>query len=829
MADVGDVWTKPASARRWAPALFALTAFTGAALLFAVQPLVGKLVLPLYGGPPAVWTACLLFFQALLLAGYAYAHAATAWLGARRQAALHLVLLLAPLAALPVAVRAAPAAGADPLLSLLLTLAAAVGLPFFVVSATAPLVQKWFAGTGGPAARDPYFLYAASNLGSLLALAAYSTLIEPLLPLSAQGVAWAAGYGVLAALIAACAVVLWRSPAPADKAAVTAPAPAVTAGRRLRWVLLAFAPSSLLMGATAYLAADVASHPLLWLPPLALYLLSFILVFSRPPRALAGRLPAVRRGLAPALPLLVLLLLFLMLSGTQPPGGWAVALHLAVLFVVCLVCHGELAADRPDAARLTEFYLWISVGGVLGGVFNAVLAPMLFAAVAEYPLALVLACLLLPPLGAGRDRPRGARLELTLAAACLLAGLVLAGLRLADGGLDFTHLVNGGWAWPAVVLAAAGIAGAAYVLRRREGRLDRALDFALPFALAVLVVGLVWGVAARAVAEPLTQLAAALRLPPAPALRVVAVGLPAVLCFTFVERPARFGLGAAALTLGVGFCGLFDPSVLYQTRNFYGVLQVTRGIEGIREFYYLYNGTTLHGAEAAEGGGRGGEPVGYYHRGGPIGRVFAEYNAADPPPDVAVVGLGVGGLAAYGRPGQRFVFYEINPAVRAVALQGGYFTYWADAEARGVRLDLVMGDARLALAGRPEDETYGLLVVDAFSSDAIPVHLIDREALDVYLRRLAPRGVIAFHISNLHVDLQPVLANLARDRGLAGLVRHDRGGAPGTAATSWAVLARDKKDLERLRKEGAWEELTPDPAAGVWTDDYSNLWGVLRP
>jgi hypothetical protein len=787
--------------------------------------MVGKLVLPLYGGAPAVWTACLLFFQALLLAGYAYAHAATAWLGARRQAALHLALLLAPLVALPVVVRAAPALGADPLLSLLLTLGASVGLPFFVVSATAPLAQKWYAQTGRPAARDPYFLYAASNLGSLLALAAYPSLIEPLLPLSVQGVAWAVGYGVLAVLILACTVILWRSPPPAPAGGTEAatPAAAVTAGRRVRWVLLALAPSSLLMGATAYLATDVASHPLLWLPPLALYLLSFVIVFARPPRALAGRLPAVRRVLGYALPLLVLLLLFLMLSGTQPPGGWGVALHLAVLFVVCLGCHGELARDRPDPARLTEFYLWVAVGGVLGGLFNAVLAPLLFSAIAEYPLALVLALLLLPA-PADRDRAAGARLELALAAACVLLGLVLAGLRLADGGLDSTRLAGGGWVWPAVVLTAAGVAGPAYVLRRRDGRRDRVLDVALPLALAVLVVGLVWGAGSRAAAAPLAAVPEKVRLP---ALRVVAVGLPALLCFTFVERPVRFGLGAAALPLGVGFCGLFDPAVLWQTRNFYGVLQVTRGMEGNQEYYYLYNGTTLHGQEAAGGAARG-EPAGYYHRGGPAGQVFAEYGDGDPPPAVAVVGLGVGGLAAYGGKGQRFVFYEINPAVRDIALESGYFSYWSDARARGVRLDLVMGDARLALAARPDDEKYGLLVVDAFSSDAIPTHLIDREALDLYLRRLDEGGIVAFHISNLHVDLRPVLANLARDRGLAALVRHDAAGAPGTAATSWAVLARDKKYLEKLRKSPAWEEMAPDPAVGVWTDDYSNLWAVLR-
>ena len=843
-------------------AVFALTLFVSAFLLFLVEPMVGKMVLPLFGGAAAVWTTCLVFFQAALLAGYAYAHASTAWLGARKQAVLHLVLLLTPAAVLPIAVHgAAPAGDANPAPWLLLTLLLACGLPFFAVGATAPLLQRWFADTGHPAARDPYFLYAAGNLGSMLALVGYPFLVEPHLTRAEQRVAWAVGYGALVVLIAGCAVLLWRAP---HASATTLPVTqslagsavqggaldregGVTAVRWFRWVLLAAVPSSLLLGVTAYLTADVTAHPLLWMPPLALYLLSFVLVFSHLPgwvaarilellppqlRSSAGWLLEGRRFWALALPLFVLILLYLMLSGAPLGIGWLLALHLTVFFTACMVCHGELARDRPAADRLTEYFLWLAAGGAVGGLFNAVVAPLAFNAVVEYAIALALACLLLPRLAADKETAWGRRVEVGLMAVFLLLGVLLIGLRLHEGRLDCSRLGDGRWGWHAAALLAAGISGAMYVGRRRDGRRERAADFLLPLGLGLLVVGLVWGVGTATVYALLTRVGG---LDPLTLQKVLAFGLPAVLCFTFVDRPLRFGLGVGAFLLAAGFCGLFDSTVLYQTRDFYGVLQVTRAQESGREYYCLYSGTTLHGQQASAGPDCD-EPLAYYHRTGPIGQFFAACNDdADPPRNLAVIGLGTGALAAYARPGQGLTFYEIDPRTADLCRDDRYFTYWADAEERGAHTKLKLGDARLTLRDESlsGQEKYGILVVDAFSSDAVPTHLIDREALALYLDRLADGGVMAFHISNVHVDLRPVLANLAVDARLAGLVRDDRaGGVPGKAGSTWVVLARKPQDLRRLADGSsgpAWEALRPDPAVGVWTDDYSNLLGVLRP
>ncbi len=579
-----------------------------------------------------------------------------------------------------------------------------------------------------------------------------------------------------------------------------------------------------MLGATTYLSADVAAHPLLWLPPLVLYLLSFILVFSPS----VGRLPDRGRFWVLVLPVLVLLLLFLMLSGAPLGIGWTIALHLAVLFVVCMVCHGELARDRPSAVRLTEFFLWIAVGGVLGGVFNALVAPLAFYAVVEYPLALVLACLLLPPIDAKKESMPSFRVEAGLAVVFAAVGLLLLGLRLYAGGLDASGLAAGRWLWHVAALLAAGATGTVYVLRARDGLRARAMDFLLPLALGVLVVGLLWGVAAPAVYGPLSGIAAALGHRPATLQKAVALGLPAVLCFTFVNRSVRFGLGAGAFLLAAGFCGLFDSTMLYQTRDFFGVLQVTKTQEDGRDYYSLYSGSTLHGRQAVGAGFDRGEPLAYYHRSGPIGQIFAACNGdADPPRDLAVIGLGTGALAAYARKGQKLTFYEIDPRTADFCRDGGIFTYWSDAAERGARLKLVLGDARLTLADEAQSgtEKCGILVVDAFNSDAIPIHLIDREALTVYLDRLADGGVLAFHISNLNLDLRPVLANLARDANLAGLYEEDGGdGVPGKSASTWVVLARRKEDLARLPRErggqngaprAAWEELRPDDAVGV--------------
>ena len=944
---------------------FALTLFASATLLFLVEPMVGKLILPLLGGTPAVWNTCMVFFQGLLLAGYGYAHATTARLGARRQALLHLAVLAAPLpllAAYPLVVRPELVAdgGNNPIPGLLLLLTASVGLPFFVVSASAPLLQRWFASTAHPAARDPYFLYGASNFGSMLALLGYPIVVEPHLTLATQRTAWCFGYALLAALTAGCAAFLWRavpapgSPGPAadgqgvphtkpaesraatprhrhghaarskkvpfrDPAPAAAPplSDAVAWNRRLRWVALSAVPSSLMLGVTTYMTTDIAAIPLLWVLPLALYLLSFIVVFARiPPLAqalivLAGlglvlaafsRLAVGVLGGGPALyaaaavgclallayaglallrlrdpgllhksflvaaPLTVLLLLFLMLSDLIKGGiGYAVAAHLVTLFVVAMACHGELARDRPAPGRLTEYFLWMSAGGVLGGLFNALAAPLLFNGLYEYPLALVAVCFLLPPAGRGAESPWALKADAALAALFLAVGGALLLVRWNADGLPGPGALGlaGNAGWLRAALLGGVTLGAVRVVRASGRRAALYLDVALPLLLGLLVVGLYWGLASQAVWPRLTglleRLPVRLKFLKADQLWVVLTfGVPAVLCYTFIERPFRFGLSVGALVLAVSFCAAADDHwTVYKERSFFGVLRVDTGTDApaddVAEPYRrLMHGTTMHGKQyLAEG--RRGEPLTYYHRTGPVGSLFAAYNT-DPRRPFGVVGLGTGTMASYGRPGQHVTFYDIDPVVRRISYDSDeYFTFVRDARARGVDVSLVMGDARLTMQREEPaaDDKYGVLVVDAFSSDAIPVHLITWEALEMFLGHVRPDGIVFFHISNRYLDLEPVLANFAERGGLTAYVMEDsvtreEEQKTGKAASTWVAVARRPEDLARLestprgeamaaaglvagRLSVPWRRARTDPEVGVWTDDYSNLWSVFDP
>jgi hypothetical protein len=602
----------------------------------------------------------------------------------------------------------------------------------------------------------------------------------------------------------------------------------VTAWQRLHWVGLAFVPSSLMLGATTYITTDVAAIPLLWVLPLGLYLLSFILVFGRPPAW-------VHQVVVLVLPVLVLLVLFLILSGIGKLNViLGILLHGSVLFVAAMCCHGELALRRPAAEHLTEFYLLLSVGGVLGGLFNALLAPLAFNDLYEYPVALILACLLLP--------------------------------RLA-------------WLNPAPAESDRGKAGRRFAL---------VLDFLFPLAVGLLSLGLI-----LTVPDTWTMTRWLDRLAPglvrvsgggagvlAAQVRPVLIhGLPAVLCYLFVDRPLRFGLGVAAFWLAALVPGSWDRSVVHQERSFFGVLKV---INEHGYTAYLMHGTTIHGAQqvrltaterlvmagagvcplaagqpleavtllaAAGDGGRDPrqDPLTYYHRDGPIGRVMAAF--PDPRRNLAVIGLGAGSMAAYAAPGQRLTFYEIDGAVVRLS-EGGpdhkpYFTFLKEAKQRGVDLRVLLGDARLVLE-RTElaaDEKYHLLVVDAFSSDAVPTHLITRQALRLYLGRLAPGGIVAFHTSNRYLDLAPVLGNLAEAEQLASLVMEDTIPQPGKFASTWVLLARDGQDFRGLRpvaedpdpgegsrQSGVWyRDVRRRPSAGVWSDDFSNVLGVFRP
>ncbi len=778
------------------PALFTVTLFVSAFLLFLVQPMVGKMVTPLLGGTPAVWVTCMVFFQALLLAGYAYAHAATARLGTRRQAVLHLGLLLLPLLALPVAVPADwslsdPARPVLPLLGLLLL---TVGLPFFVVSTGGPLLQRWFAATGHPRSADPYFLYAASNLGSMLALLGYPFLLESQAGLAEQSRLWAAGYGLLVLLVAACAVVVLRT-APADPAPErpAEPRQPLPWSRRLRWVLLAFVPSSLMLSVTTYLTQDIAAIPLLWVLPLALYLLTFILVFSR--RTLLP-LPVVLRWL----PLVALVIAFVLLSEATEPVRVLIGIHLIGLFWVGTACHGLLAADRPEVGHLTEFYLWLSAGGVLGGLFNAVVAPLVFSSVLEYPVVLVLACLLRPaPAPVLRRRP----------------------VRRPEPALALVPAAAASATEPApwsVAPASAENGGSAEKPERDPEPLRRRLDFALPVVLGVITAGLVLG-------------CQALRVEPGPKSWAWMFAVPAVICYTFLDRPLRFGLGVAALLAAGGLYEGMLGEVLYRTRSFFGVHRVT--LDPTRQFRVLAHGNTVHGRQSVDPA-RKGEALSYYFKNGPVGRVFHALPNDPRPGRVGIIGLGSGTMASYAKKGQHWTYFEIDPAVARIAQDPRLFTFCTDAQARGVELDVVFGDARLTL--QRTDERFGVIVIDAFSSDAIPVHLLTREAMRVYLDRLEEGGFLLFNISNRYLDLEPVLAALAEtsDPPLACLLEDDRSLSDserrkGKAPSQWAVMARQAEYLPPVRgRGGVWLPPKPRPGMPVWTDDFSNLFRVFR-
>jgi hypothetical protein len=748
----------------------------------------------------------MMFFQMALLIGYLYVHATTAWLGARKQAVLHLAVVLLPLLVLPLAVPAdewAPSSEANPIFLLLGLLLVSVGLPFFAISTTNPLVQKWLADTDHPAASDPYFLYRASNLGSVIGLLGYPLLVERELTLDTQGIVWSVGYGLLLILVLASAVMLWRSPRPsvaegeeeaeplagdpvsgggspqtADTPLVAEPREErLTLLRRLRWVGLTFVPSSLMLGVTAFITTDITPIPLLWVIPLSLYLFSFVIVFSP-----SQRMPdLIHKVMVAALPVMMAVLVLTILIELRNPYWLLILLHLLGFFVVAMVLHGEVARDRPPARNLTEFYLWVSVGGFLGGVFNALIAPIAFDTVVEYPLAIILACIFVPGLVLSRllqsDRASGEA-----------SG--------EEGQSREGQEASGGDEEERETLTSSG----SRTLGSR--RLDLALDLALPLVLGLAM----WGISTAIDAYlPVDYISLAWQ---------TLLGLAVGLCLWFAysaTRPIRFGLGIAAilivgtLTSGAG--------ALYEERSFFGVYRVT----GDDQVHTLVFGDTNHGAQVL--GVQPPEPTTYYHPTGPVGQVFDALPEATSRP--AVVGLGTGTMACYNKPGQQMAFYEIDPLVESIARNNNLFTYLRDCPGEN---NVVLGDARLSLADALDGE-YGIIVADAFSSDAIPVHLMTREAVDLYFDKLQSDGVLLMHISNRHLELEPVLGNVAQDAGLVCRAQYDQENesTPGKFVSHWVIMSREEGALGSMADDARWSSCETNPDSPVWTDDYSNL------
>ena len=856
--------------------LFAITLFWSAALLFWVEPMVGKLVLPQLGGAPAVWNTCMVFFQAMLLAGYAAAHWLAGHLSPRAQLATHLALLLVALATLPIALNESAAAPWQhwPTAWLLLQLLLNVGPAFFVLALTTPLLQRWFAASAQAGARDPYFLYAASNLGSFAALLGYPLFIELNWPLREQAWLWMAAFVAMPLLVLACGAKSTRSslaptggegrgegkrlrasqagggdaktsqPTLAEAARpLTLPSPPVGArgihsGRRLHWAVCAAVPSSLLLGVTTFITTDVASMPLLWVIPLALYLLTFVFVFAR--RQLFSS-----RLLSRALPIGALALAYQMCAGLSEPAWLVMGLHLVVFFIAAMVCHARLAADRPEPERLTEFYLWMSLGGVLGGLFNTLLAPVLFNSVVEYPLALVAACWL--------------RVETTRVAVNVRATVAAAALPhpnplpLGEGTATSAHrATEHASSNPALAASLPLPAGEG----RGEGK--RALQSIASNPASNIqhpASDLVWPAALAVLTAALAALLPPTKLVPNQIQSVVIFGLPLLLCFLLVDTPRRFALGLGAVFLGSAFFTGGFGKTLHVERNFFGVTRVTLSPNG--DARQIVHGRTIHGRQFLDAA-RAAEPLTFYHREGPLGDVFKVFGARagglqppsaglathdatvlpqptdggfkPPAQHVGVIGLGAGSMAAYARAGERWTFYDIDPSVLRIAQDTNFFTYLARSAAAETKL--VEGDARLRLR-EAADGGYDLLVLDAFSSDAIPVHLITREALELYLRKLAPTGILAFHISNRYLDLEPVLANLARELRLVALGCDDMSltdaeFATGREQSHWVVMARGADGLAGFQRRTRWSPLSPDPRVGVWTDDFSSPLRVIQ-
>jgi hypothetical protein len=751
-------------------ALFGLASFLAAVLLFSVEPMIGKMVLPVFGGTPAVWNTCLAFFQGMLLCGYLVSHGIshTGWAVLRRVSVSYLLGLTALLAVgylmQPIELRLdidqQASSDGNPTLVLLGALSAWAALPLIMVSATAPLVQSWFALTGHPRAADPYFLYAASNAGSLLALLAYPLVIEPNLGLTTQSHLWRTGFLILAMLVLPCGLVARRSsrsrplrkvthdpesgmdrgPGQAETRRATGLAWAIW----LRWLVLVFIPSSWLMGVTAYVTTDLASIPLLWIIPLALYLLSFILAFAR-----SGAI--VVRTAVCSLPYIIVALVLVMSAGFVHLV-W-IPLHLLAFFAGSLACHGALAESRPPTRFLSMFYVTIALGGFLGGIWSAIVAPVIFHRVVEYPLVVVLACLVAP------------------------------GIQAGECGRN--------WQEPLSDLLYAGVVFlvTATVATNQAG-------------LGESVLGVV-GV-------------------------IVVSGLGILSCVRARRRPFRFALVVAAVLTAGALAPGANGRLLHIERNFFGVVRVNHDAK--RNVNRLFHGSTLHGQQSLEPPLRR-EPSTYFSRSGPIGQVFSamERRLNQPGARIAIVGLGAGTLASYARPGQHWTFYEIDAAVERIARDPRFFTYLRDCEADAV--DIILGDARQRLQGAADD-CYQLIVLDAFSSDAVPVHLLSREAIRLYRAKLAAGGLLAFNLSNRYLDLDPVMGRQASDAGLACRVRYDLHVTDdekqaGKQASIWAVMTANEADLGSLTADARWQPPSLRSGSAVWTDDYSDLASYL--
>jgi hypothetical protein len=809
--------------------VFTTTTFLSALLLFSVQPMFAKMVLPILGGSPSVWAVAMLFFQAGLLAGYCYAHILIRMLPRRLGGLIHMALSALALLALPIGIPASfgePPPG-DPALWQLALFAAGVGLPFLAVSANAPLLQAWFAASGHPHARDPYFLYGASNLGSLIALLAYPLVLEPAFGVTALSRIWAAGFVALVALLLLSALSIRTGAAPAGAAQTTSERdPAPSLGRRLGWIGLAFVPSALLTAFTNHITMDVASAPLLWVLPLAIYLFTFVLVFRERPIALIPAALVFALGTAAFWPflgsrlfglevsnagqiaaglvagfgfiivlklllrassmdgmrtvhMLALILALLALSQTEHESWFVTAsTGVAVFFAATMVAHRTLYETRPPASRLTEFYLLMSLGGVLGGLFAALIAPRIFPQVFEYPLLLALSVACRPGALSLNFRREGRDDLLALwvvAAGAILAIVWLPQLLGALPTIDSDEVPASAW-W---IRGLVEIYSSFLVTAAEWG------PAAVLCALFALVMLVVWR-------HPTRQL-------------VTALGM----CAAVVLLPSGVRRADAQ-------------------RSYFGVYRVYPS----GQYNILTHGTTLHGAQKMrdESGAAAPDPTPgtYYYPESPMARavklVRENVSAHGGTGRFGVIGLGSGSLPCLAAKGERWRIFEIDPLMISIASNTKNFTYLESCQPKPP--DIVIGDARLTLAKEPAG-AFDLIIVDAFTSDAVPIHLMTAEALRLYLAKTSPNGIAVLHISNRYLDLDSVLsATVKLVDGARGLLisDEDADGSYGQTSSTIAVFAKSDEALAPFRDQKGLREFDAN-GLRAWTDDYSDVLG----
>ncbi len=723
--------------------LFLLTILTGSFLLFLVQPMIARMALPRLGGAPAVWNSAMLVYQALLLGGYAYAHR-LAREPARRQAVIHIAMFAVAALWLPLGlVNMNPPADGSPIFWVPWLLIASIGPLFFVVAAQAPLMQRWYAISGNKG--EPYALYAASNIGSFAGLLTYPLLVEPFTALYSQKWVWSAIYVLLMTLVAICAVKIWRtagdSPVAAHEETL---APPISWKRKLYWIALAAVPSGLMLSTTSHLTTDLMAMPLLWVIPLSIYLLSFSVAFAdnqRPAYWISRLAPLV----------MVVAGSFIFMPGSKAAINGLVS-SLSLLFVVAVALHNEMYRTRPAPSQLTSFYLMMSVGGVVGGLFCAIVAPLLFDWTWEHPILILAAAVLLPAIGlitVDRNDPRVPYLMAGFGALAFVLGV-------SSGVLEPDSFSVG-----KVIIAAVVIALAAIVA-----------GFRVPFLLAV----------------------------------------------------------AGLLTLNGGWFNAQLSLADVRLRSYFGTYTINASESG--RVRWLTHGTTMHGMQLLDEPTR---PISYYSENSGVGKALAQTPALyGPDASVGIVGLGTGTLACYSKPGQKWQFFEIDPLMVEIAKDRKAFSF-LDRCAPDAAITL--GDARLTLADVPAAQ-FDVLALDAFSSDAIPLHLLTQEAFETYGKALAPDGMLLVHISNRYIDLNPVVAAEAKANGWHAALRHDTPTeelmGKGVRASQWIALSRDPAKLAQLTgpldsqksryyNADQWLKLDEPSKTRAWTDDYASV------